>query len=85
MTASPFTSFSIVRRFRSGGYQRLAGPATEFRPWNWETSIAPYFDPTGRFLAYLRQRAPGAPQSVTEQTVIHDIATQEERVWPEPH
>jgi serine/threonine protein kinase len=24
------------------------GPSTEFRPWNWETSTAPYFDPTGR-------------------------------------
>ena len=30
----------------------LGGPSTEFRPWNWETSNSPYFDPTGRFLAY---------------------------------
>ena len=61
------------------------GPSEEFRPWNWETSSAPYFDPTGRFLAYLRQRRPGAPPEEPEHTVIHDVATQEERVWPEPH
>jgi Tol biopolymer transport system component len=63
----------------------LGGPSIEFRPWNWETAYAPYFDPTGRFLAYLRQRPPGAPQSVSEHTVIHDVTTGQERVWAEPH
>ena len=61
------------------------GPSVEFQPWNWETSLAPFFDPTGRFLAYLRQRPPGSPPSVTEHTVIHDVTTSQERVWPEPH
>jgi Tol biopolymer transport system component len=61
------------------------GPSTEFRSWNWETSTSPYFDPTGRLIAYLRQRPPGTPQTVTEHTVIHEIATSQERVWPEPH
>jgi Tol biopolymer transport system component len=63
----------------------VGGPSIEFRPWNWETSLAPYFDPSGRFLAYLRQRPPGAAQNVTEHTVIHDAETGEETVWPEPH
>ena len=51
----------------------LGGPSDEFRPWNWETSFMPYFDPTGRFLAYLRQRRPGAPPDISEHTVIHDV------------
>jgi Tol biopolymer transport system component len=63
----------------------LGGPSTEFRAWSWETSFAPYFDPTGRFLAYLRQRPPGAQQSMVEHTVIHDVTTGQERAWPEPH
>ena len=63
----------------------LGGPSLEFRPWNWETSAAPYFDPTGRFLAYLRQRPPDVPAKVPEHTVIHEVATGNERTWPEPH
>jgi eukaryotic-like serine/threonine-protein kinase len=63
----------------------LGGPSEGFRQWNWETSMMPYFDPTGRFLAYVRGRRPGAPPDVSEHTVIHDVTTQEERVWPEPH
>ena len=63
----------------------LGGPSSEFRKWEWETSSMPYFDPTGRFIAYLRQRPAGAPMSVTEHTVIHEVATGQERVWPEPH
>jgi Tol biopolymer transport system component/DNA-binding winged helix-turn-helix (wHTH) protein len=74
---SPTVSF---RRMPS-----LGGPSAEFRDWNWETTTAPSFDPTGSRIAYLRQRAPGAPTSVTEHTVIHDVATGQERVWPEPH
>jgi serine/threonine protein kinase len=63
----------------------LGGPSTEFRPWDWQTSAAPYFDPSGRSLAYLRQRAPGTPTTVTEHTVIHDVTTGQDRVWAEPH
>jgi Tol biopolymer transport system component len=61
------------------------GPSTEFRAWNWETSFAPYFDRTGRYIAYLRARPPGAPMTVPEHTVIHDVETTEERVWAAPH
>ena len=61
------------------------GPSTEFRPWQWVKQHAPAFDRTGRFLAYLRSRPPGAPATVTEHTVIHEVATGAERDWPEPH
>jgi serine/threonine protein kinase len=63
----------------------LGGPSTAFREWQWETSGRPVFDPTGRFIAYTRQRAVTAPANESEHTVIHDIATGQERVWPEPH
>ena len=63
----------------------LGGPSTEFRNWEWQTQSTPYFDPTGQFIAYLRQRPPGAPSGVTEHTVIHEVATGKERIWPEPH
>jgi hypothetical protein len=45
----------------------------------------PYFDPSGRFIAYLRQRPPGAPTTVSEHTVIHEVATGQDRMWKEPH
>ena len=63
----------------------LGGPSTEFRPWQWVQQVAPAFDRDGRFMAYLRSRPPGAPATVTEHTIIHDVATGTERVWPEPH
>jgi Tol biopolymer transport system component len=63
----------------------VGGPSIEFRQWNWEVNRDPYFDPTGRTIVYLRQRPPGAPMSVSEYTVIHDMTTGQERVWPEPH
>ena len=63
----------------------LGGPSTEFRPWDWSVQNAPYFDPTGRFLAYLKQRPPGAPSTVKEHTVIQDVHTGGETEWPEPH
>ena len=63
----------------------LGGGSTTFRQWEWTTANAPQFDPTGRFVAYLRARPPGAPSSIPEHTVIHTIATGEERVWDEPH
>ena len=74
---SPTVSF---RRMAAVG-----GPSTEFKPWSWETMTQPYFDPTGRWLAYLRQRGPGTPPSVTEHTTILDIASGKETVWQEPH
>jgi serine/threonine-protein kinase len=61
------------------------GPSIEFKPWDWQTFAAPLFDPSGRFVAYLRQRALGAPTSISEHTVIHEVATGQERVWAEPH
>jgi Tol biopolymer transport system component/predicted Ser/Thr protein kinase len=63
----------------------LGGASTAFRDWEWETSTTPAFDPTGRFVAYIKQRPPGSPPTATEHTVLHDLATGQERVWPEPH
>jgi dipeptidyl aminopeptidase/acylaminoacyl peptidase len=74
---SPTVSFRRV--------SALGGPSTEFRRWEWETAGAPYFDPTGRLLAYTRQRPPGAPATVSEHTIVHEVATGKEQVWPEPH
>jgi len=63
----------------------VGGPSAEFRPWDWQVHNAPFFDPTGRFIAYTRQRPLGAPRTQSEHTVIHEVATGHERVWPEPH
>lgn len=63
----------------------LGGPSTALREWEWETANAPFVDPTGRFIVYIRQRAPGAPSTQSEHTVIHEVATGQDRVWPEPH
>lgn len=63
----------------------LGGPGEEFRPWDWTTESAPYFDPTGRYLAYVRQAPLTAPGSVREATVIHELATGEEHAWAGPH
>jgi eukaryotic-like serine/threonine-protein kinase len=63
----------------------VGGPSESFRPWTWIENSAPYFDPSGRYIAYLRQRPIDAPPTVTEHTVIHEIATGQERIWPEPH
>jgi Tol biopolymer transport system component len=62
----------------------LGGPSAAFRDWRWETNGAPSFDPTGRFIAYSKQRAPGAPPTGIEQTMIHDVATGQERALPGP-
>ena len=63
----------------------LGGPSTSFHPWDWWTTNAPTFDPTGRFIVYCRNRPIGAPSTVAEHTVIHEVATGQEREWPEPH
>jgi Tol biopolymer transport system component len=63
----------------------LGGPSVAFRQWEWTTSNAPQFDPTGRLIAFLRQRPLGAPPTTPEHTVIHEIETGREQEWPEPH
>ena len=63
----------------------MGGASVSFRPWDWTTMNSPQFDPTGRYIAYLKARPPGAPPGTTEHTVIHDISTGAERLWPEPH
>jgi hypothetical protein len=63
----------------------LGGPSVAFRSWSWTTENGPHFDPTGRFIAYLRQRPPGAPATVPEHLVIHEVASGHERESPEPH
>ena len=74
--AAPTVSFRRV--------PALGGPSTEFRPWSWEREFAPYFDPTGRFIAYLRQPPPGAAaKAAPVQMVIHDVSSGQETVGPE--
>ena len=63
----------------------VGGPSIQVLPWDWQVHHSPYFDPTGRLIAYARQRPPGAPRTQPEHTVIHEVATGRERVWPEPH
>jgi serine/threonine protein kinase len=77
-----FFQAAPTRTFRK--VSALGGPSTAFREWQWETTGRPAFDPTGRFIAYTRQRAVTAPPTESEHTVIHDIATGQERLWPEP-
>ncbi len=72
----------------SPSFRRLpavGGQSTEFRPWIWETQTAPYFDPTGRFIAYARRRPPGATTAQPDATVIHELATGMNHVWPPPY
>jgi serine/threonine protein kinase/Tol biopolymer transport system component len=63
----------------------LGGPSEAVRSWTWHENSTPYFDPSGRYIAYLRQRPIEAPPTVPEHTVIHEVATGQERIWPEPH
>ena len=74
-----FYQATPTRTFRK--VSGLGGPSTEFRPWQWETHNAPVFDPTGRFIAYVKQ----SPSGPHDRTVIHEVATGQERQWPEPH
>jgi Tol biopolymer transport system component/predicted Ser/Thr protein kinase len=62
----------------------LGGPSVRFRDWKWETHFAPTFDPSGRMMAYARLREPGQTGGEPDRTVIHDVATGEERFWPVP-
>lgn len=80
-----FFQAAPTRTFRK--VSALGGPSTAFRHWQWETSGRPVFDPTGRFIAYTKVRAVTAPvtESESEHTVIHDVETRQERLWPEPH
>jgi Tol biopolymer transport system component len=59
----------------------LGGPSAKFRDWDWITHYAPSFDPSGRYIAYVKRDSPGAP----EQTSILDIETGREVLWAEPH
>ena len=62
------------------------GPSTEFRPWRWETENMPVFDPTGRFVAFTRQRAPGAPRGgARDATIIEEVQTGNQREMPGDH
>jgi len=62
------------------------GVSTEFRPWRWETENTPVFDPTGRFVAFTRQRAPGAPSGgPRDATIIEDVQAGSQRELPGEH
>jgi eukaryotic-like serine/threonine-protein kinase len=62
------------------------GVSTEFRPWRWETENTPVFDPTGRFVAFTRQHAPGAPrEGPRDATIIEDVQTGSQREMPGEH
>jgi hypothetical protein len=41
----------------------------------------PELRPSGRFIAFIRQRPPGAPSTVPERLVIHEVETRREREW----
>ena len=57
-----FFQAAPTRTFRK--VSALGGPSTAFREWQWETSGRPVFDPTGRFIAYTKQRADGTTDRV---------------------
>ncbi len=61
------------------------GVSTEFRRWRWETENAPMFDPSGRFVAYTRQRAPGARAGPRDATIIEQVETGSQRELPGEH
>ena len=63
----------------------VGGPSTEFRKWNWQTSNAPLFDPTGRLVAYTKQNPPGSTSKESEALIIEDVATGRTRALPGPH
>src|SRR4029453_842644 len=62
------------------------GVSAEFRRWRWETENAPIFDPTGRFMAFTRQHAPGAARGgPRDATIIEEIQTGSQRELPGEH
>lgn len=63
----------------------VGGASTAFRDWEWQTENAPFFDPSGRYIAYLRQRPLDAPPETPEALVIHEVATGRERELPGEH
>jgi serine/threonine protein kinase len=80
-----FFQAAPTRTFRK--VSSLGGPSVAFREWEWETHGRTLFDSTGRFIAYTKQRSVTMPadKAQTEHTVIHQVATGQERLWPEPH
>jgi eukaryotic-like serine/threonine-protein kinase len=63
----------------------LGGPSSAFRPWDWMTMNAPHFDPTGQFIALVRQASVGAQPVGPHQTIVHEVESGRDRDWPEPH
>jgi len=64
----------------------VGGASVEFRKWRWETQNAPFFDPTGRFIVYVRQSLPDAPPGhPPDTTVIEEVATGRTIELPQPH
>lgn len=75
----------------------VGGVSTEVFPWDWETSGAVQFDPTGRWLVFFRSRSPvqQAQRSqgpvtkpdapiVNDATIIKEVASGIERELPQP-
>ena len=75
--AAPDSSF---RRIPAVG-----GASTAFRDWSWEIQNSAFFDPTGRLIAYTRNRPLDTPTGGSEALVIHDIETGQDRVLPGEH
>ena len=64
----------------------VGGASVEFRKWRWETHNAPLFDPSGRFIVYLRQNLPGAARGgPPDTTIIEEADTGIQRELPRPH
>jgi eukaryotic-like serine/threonine-protein kinase len=62
------------------------GISTEVRQWRWETENAPLLDPSGRFVAFTRQHAPGAPRGgPRDATIIEELQTGSQREMPGDH
>ncbi|HEY0873239.1 MAG TPA: protein kinase [Vicinamibacterales bacterium] len=58
----------------------LGGASEAFRNWSWEEKTAPFFDPTGRYIAYTRMPPLDGSSNEPEAVVIQDLETGEERV-----
>jgi len=73
-----------TQTFRSIGAE--GGVSTEVRRWRWETENVPFFDPTGRFVAFTRQHAPGAPRGgPRDATIVEDMQSGTQRELPGEH
>jgi Tol biopolymer transport system component len=63
----------------------LGGPSTKYRDWDWTTHFGPTFDPTGRYIAYVKRLDSERTGPASDRTAILEIETGREVHWAEPH